>query len=75
MREAMRRRRDEMGCSLTDIAPLADVTPGFLGKIERGEKDPSAATLEKLEAAYGLPAAVLMGWETSQPVPTGQADI
>ena len=70
MRDAMRKRREEMGCSQTDIARLMGVSPGFYSNIERGIKKPSADNLLELEAIFGVPAAVLMGTAAPQAIPT-----
>ena len=70
MRNAMRERRLEMGCSQTDIAKLMGVSPGFYSNIERGIKKPSADNLLELEAIFGVPASVLMGTAAHDTIPT-----
>ena len=50
----IRARRKKLGLSQGAIASLAGVNRSYLGEIERGEVDASAAKLESVAAALGL---------------------
>ena len=47
----LKRLRLAQGLSQEHLAALAEVERGFVGKIERGEANPSFLTLEKLSQA------------------------
>lgn len=57
---ALKRARVAQGLSQEHLAALAGVERGFVGKIERGEANPSLTTLEKLAAALNRPLSELM---------------
>lgn len=64
----IKRRREQQGLSLTDLARLAGVSKGYLSQIESGlATRPSAQTLFKLARALGTSMAELLG---EQPVET-----
>lgn len=46
--------RTKRGLSREQLAELADVHPGTIGTIERGEKEPTITTLEQIAAALGV---------------------
>jgi transcriptional regulator with XRE-family HTH domain len=63
----IRRRRQQQGLSLTDLARLAGVSKGYLSQIEAGVATrPSAQTLFKLARALGTSMAELLGEQTSE---------
>jgi len=67
----IRRRREEQGLSLTDLARLAGVSKGYLSEIESNSAArPSAATLFKIASALGTSVGELLGKSgpDSQPV-------
>lgn len=47
----VRRLREDAGLSQEDLAELADVHRTYIGGIERGERNPTLTTIEKLAAA------------------------
>lgn len=58
----IKRRRDEQGLSLTDLARLAGVSKGYLSEIEGNPTArPSAATLFKIASALGTSVGELLG--------------
>ncbi len=60
--EQVRRRREEQGLSLTDLARLSGVSKGYLSQIENNSSArPSAATLFKIASALGAPVGELLG--------------
>ncbi|HXH23185.1 MAG TPA: helix-turn-helix transcriptional regulator [Dehalococcoidia bacterium] len=66
----IRRRRQQQGLSLTDLARLAGVSKGYLSQIEAGAATrPSAQTLFKLAKALGTSMAELLGEQTSETAP------
>lgn len=50
----IREHRNKAGLSLESLALSAEITPNFLGDVERGVKKPSIDTLESLLAVLGL---------------------
>jgi transcriptional regulator with XRE-family HTH domain len=69
--QEIRRRREEQGLSLTDLARLAGVSKGYLSEIESNSAArPSAATLFKIASALGTSVGELLGKSgpDSQPV-------
>lgn len=57
---ALKRARVAQGLSQEHLAALAGVERGFVGKIERGEANPSLTTLEKLAKALKRPLSELI---------------
>jgi transcriptional regulator with XRE-family HTH domain len=51
----VRRLRTDAGMSLAALAASAELSPGLLSEIERGQGNPSFATLIKLAHALGVP--------------------
>jgi len=47
--------RRDMGYSIATLATMADLSPGLLSQIERGQGNPSLTTLIKLSQALGVP--------------------
>lgn len=66
--ENIRRLRKERKLSLERLATESGVSCSMLGKIERGEANPSVATLEKLASALKVPAEELLHREDFEPL-------
>ncbi|OGS04213.1 MAG: hypothetical protein A3G41_08620 [Elusimicrobia bacterium RIFCSPLOWO2_12_FULL_59_9] len=62
----IREERKARVLSLEELAEKADLTPSFLGQIERGERKLSVATLEKLAIALHVSPCNLMKTETKK---------
>jgi transcriptional regulator with XRE-family HTH domain len=56
----LKQARVSQGLSQVHLAALAGIERGFLGKVERGEANPSFTTLEKLAAAMKKPLSELI---------------
>jgi transcriptional regulator with XRE-family HTH domain len=50
----IREHRQRLGISIETLALSAEITPNFLGDVERGKKKPSLDTLERLLNALNL---------------------
>jgi transcriptional regulator with XRE-family HTH domain len=50
----IREYRKKAGLSLESLALSAEITPNFLGDVERGVKKPSIDTLESILAVLGI---------------------
>ena len=50
----IREHRQRLGISIETLALSAEITPNFLGDVERGKKKPSLDTLESLLNALNL---------------------
>ncbi len=60
--QQIKRRREEQGLSLTDLARLSRVSKGYLSEIEANPSTrPSAVTLFKVASALGTSVAELLG--------------
>jgi transcriptional regulator with XRE-family HTH domain len=57
--KAIRELRQKQGATLKDIAPKAGVTFGTLALIERGEGNPTWATVRGIAKALGVSVAEL----------------
>ena len=55
----LRKAREEAGLTIQEAADYGDISMGFLGKVERGENNPSAITVGKLAKAYNISADYL----------------
>lgn len=53
--------RREAGYSIATLAAMADVSPGLLSQIERGQGNPSLTTLIKLSQALNVPVGRFFG--------------
>jgi transcriptional regulator with XRE-family HTH domain len=58
--ERVREVRENLGLSQAEVAERAGVSSGLVGQIERGEVQPSLATLEALAAALGVSPCFLI---------------
>ena len=43
--ERIKKRRQELGLSLRDLASMTDLSPAFLSTLERGQGNPSLASV------------------------------
>lgn len=57
---AIRRLRLAKGLSQEQLALRADVDPGYVGRIERGDNNAAILTIQKLTRALGISIAKLM---------------
>lgn len=57
---AIRRLRLAKGFSQEQLALRADVDPGYVGRIERGDNNAALLTIQKLTRALGISVAKLM---------------
>lgn len=53
----VRQLRNERGLSQEQIALKAEITTAYLGMVERGEKNPTVVTVEKICFALGISLA------------------
>ena len=60
MGRVIRRERQERHLTLKEIADKANLSVVYIGEVERGQKYPSAAVLEKLAEALALSVADLL---------------
>ena len=56
----MRALRERSGLSQEDLADLAHLHPTYLSGIENGRRNPTLDVLERLAAALGVEAPVLL---------------
>ena len=54
------RLRQESGLTLDQLADRTGLTRDYLGTLERGDRDPTATTLQKLAEPLGVSAAELL---------------
>jgi transcriptional regulator with XRE-family HTH domain len=59
----IREHRKKAGLSLESLALSAEITPNFLGDVERGVKKPSIDTLENLLAVLGISLSEFFNFE------------
>ena len=60
MGERMQRRRRELGLTQEQLAEAADITPSFVGHLERAEKKPSVETVARVCDALSITADYLL---------------
>jgi len=60
----LREHRKKAGLSLESLALSAEITPNFLGDVERGVKKPSIDTLENVLAVLGLTFSEFFNFES-----------
>ena len=73
--EKIREHRKKIGLSLENLALNAEITPNFLGDIERGVKKPSIDTLESVLAALGLTFGEFFGFEADMRANESQTEL
>jgi transcriptional regulator with XRE-family HTH domain len=57
---AVRARRDELGLTQEQLADDSDHHRNYIGYLERGERCPNVATLERIARALGLKVSELL---------------
>lgn len=57
----LRNRRRALKLTLEDLAERAELTPGYIGAIENGHRDPSLSTIRKLALGLRIPTGALLG--------------
>jgi transcriptional regulator with XRE-family HTH domain len=67
----VRRRRRVLGWTLEQLAEVADLSPNYVGKVERGEVDASLSTLLKLANAFETPLGLFVGGAAPNLGPAG----
>jgi len=63
----IKQRRIMMLMTLRDLATNAGVSPSYLGRIEKGDRFPSARILHKLAGPLGFSEAELFAWANYLP--------
>lgn len=58
--EKIKGRRIEKGLTLTELSQASGVHTTYLGRIERGERSPSAITLRKIASPLGFDERTLL---------------
>ncbi|MBP7279883.1 MAG: helix-turn-helix transcriptional regulator [Sedimentibacter sp.] len=48
--QRIRNEREKLGLTVEKLSEIIDLTPNYLGKVERGEKKPSLQTLVKISS-------------------------
>lgn len=61
--ERIRRKREELGLSLRELAERTDLTASFLSQIERDLADPSIKSLRRIAEALGVPVFYFLAEE------------
>jgi transcriptional regulator with XRE-family HTH domain len=56
----MRKRRKELGLTLEKLAELTDMSPNYLGSVERGTVDPSHSTIRAIARGLDLAPGALV---------------
>lgn len=65
----VRELRTERGLSQEQVALAAGITPAYLGQVERGQKNPTVQTIERVCGAMSVPLSIFFsGAETALPV-------
>jgi transcriptional regulator with XRE-family HTH domain len=57
--EILKRRRQMMSLTLRKLAEASGISPSYLGRLESGERFPSASVLKKIAPPLGLEEAEL----------------
>ena len=65
--ERIRQAREARGLTMADLARSAGLSPGAISRIERGERAPGSATLQRLAQALGIAPGALMDGEAPGP--------
>lgn len=66
--ERIRAWRTKLKISQEQLALKAEITPAYLGQIERGEKNPTVKIVERLADVLGVPLAELFTDRNAEPV-------
>ena len=68
--ERIRALRTERGLSQEELANAAEITPAYLGQVERGQKNPTVLIVERVCAALNISLAAFF----SEAIPRLPAD-
>ncbi len=63
--QRIRRQRKELGMTQEDLANLLDLSPTFVGLLERGERSMSLQTLAMLCRVLEKSPEWMLGWKAS----------
>ena len=63
---AIKRLRAERGLTQEALARRADISHGYVARLEIGRHDPKLSTLLKIAKALGTPIADLLSWQPSR---------
>lgn len=61
--------RTEMGISQEELAYRCDMQPSHIGQIERGQKNPTLVTLEKLAQGFNTTVSDLTDFDKNPAIP------
>ncbi|MDH3754378.1 MAG: helix-turn-helix domain-containing protein [Acidimicrobiia bacterium] len=64
----LRRRRNELGLSLREVAELTELSTGFLSQLENDQVSPSLASLDRIAQALRIPMYELLSSDNRDPV-------
>lgn len=59
--DIFKKRREELGLTLQDVAERADITRSYLSRLEANEREPSLSIAVALAEALEMPLAELIG--------------
>lgn len=65
---ALRRRRNELGMTLRELAEQAELTSGFLSQVENNLVSPSLKSLGRIAEVLRIPLFQLVSTDTGNPV-------
>lgn len=64
MKYLIKELRERAGLTAKDLAKMAGLSPGYISLLERGLREPSAETLDRLAEVLGVSAVALYEAET-----------
>ncbi len=64
--KAIKLCRVQKNMSQSELAKLADISVSYLSLLERGKRDPSFSTVQKISEAINIPASILIFLATDQ---------
>jgi transcriptional regulator with XRE-family HTH domain len=59
--DEIRRRRELLGLTLDELAGRCDLTPNYIGAIEKGRRNPSLSTIHAIAAGFRIHPGELLG--------------
>ena len=65
--ENIRNERQARNMSIDELAELLELTPGFVGLIERGQRGATAYTLFRLSAIFSVPVDAIFTQRLNRP--------
>ena len=66
LRDKLRKRREELGLSMAELAKEAGLSAGYINNVEKGERKPTDDALVKLAPALGFKAEELLAWADAE---------